>query len=301
MLHETLRRAGLNDNKGHAMQNISLPAPLSLAPAGTTGCRGTLAAAPRPPGHGAARCCMSELMRWVGLPHLADLETDRLLVPLRRVMAEHALVVEGQAFETLFFVAGGSFKCVRTDMEGYEQVLGFALRGDCIGLDGMHNGHHASGAVALEDSTVAMMPFRELLDAGQRQPALLHLLHHAAGAELEHRSDTQYLMSPASAEVRVARFLLHYAGRQGAMGHSDRRIRLRMTRRDIASHLGVAHETVSRALTTLAQSGHIAVSYRDIEIVDALGLQDLQRVTRGSSRPAGRPRGEVAGEAAACA
>jgi CRP/FNR family transcriptional regulator len=91
--------------------------------------------------------------------------------------------------------------------------------------------------------------------------------------------------------VRVARFLLHFAKRQNALGYSDRRIRLRMTRRDIASHLGVAHETVSRALTALQQVGGIVVTYRDIEIVDAKLLQEIQRVTRGTWKGALRQGG----------
>jgi CRP/FNR family transcriptional regulator len=91
-------------------------------------------------------------------------------------------------------------------------------------------------------------------------------------------------MSAASAEVRVARFLLHFAQRQSALGLSNRRLRLRMTRRDIASCLGVAHETVSRALTALVLHGCIKVSHRDIEIADAPALYELQRVTRGQPR-----------------
>jgi CRP/FNR family transcriptional regulator len=71
------------------------------------------------------------------------------------------------------------------------------------------------------------------------------------------------------------------------MGRSGRRLLLRMTRRDIASCLGVAHETVSRALTALAQTGCIVVSHRDVEIVDAQALREMQRVTRGNARPRG--------------
>jgi CRP/FNR family transcriptional regulator len=196
------------------------------------------------------------------------------------------LVHEGTPFEYLYFVCAGSFKCVQVDSEGYEQVLGFALHADMIGLDGISRGRHASGAVALEDSTVAALPFAEVMAASRRMPTIERLVQRAVGTELLRRSDTQYLMSAASSEVRVARFLLHYARRQNALGYSDRRIRLRMTRRDIASHLGVAHETVSRALTALQQVGCIGVTYRDIELIDTKLLQDIQRVTRGTWRVA---------------
>jgi CRP/FNR family transcriptional regulator len=230
------------------------------------------------------RACVSDLLRWAGLPDLASTETDSIVFSLRRVFAGSLLFAEGQPLQHLYCVAAGSFKCTQTDLEGYEQVLGFALHGDLLGLDALYEHKHASSAVALEDSSVAVMPLRELLAASHRVPALERLLLHATGAELLHRGDAQYLMSAPSSEVRVARFLLHFAQRQRSLGRSGRRLLLRMTRRDIASCLGVAHETVSRALTALAQIGCIAVSHRDIEILDADALRELQRVTRGTAR-----------------
>lgn len=228
-----------------------------------------------------ARCTASDVLRWFGLPGLADPTTDRIVFSMRRVRAGRPLVVEGQAFERLFLVSGGSFKCVQTDLDGYEQVLAFAIHGDLIGLDGLGLDRHGVGAVALEDATVATLPFQELLSLGRSVPALETLLLHAAGAEVARRGDTQYLMAAPSSEVRVARFLLQFAGRQMAMGHSGVRLRMCMTRRDIASYLGVAHETVSRALTALVHEGCITVSHRDIELLDVAALEELQRVTRG--------------------
>ena len=248
------------------------------------------------PAAAAARCTASDLLRWAGLAEHVDEQTDRMPFATRRVRADAALVHEGTPFEYLYFVCAGSFKCVQVDSEGYEQVLGFALHSDMIGLDGMSRGRHASGAVALEDSTVASLPFSEMMSASRRLPSIERLIQRAVGAELLCRSDTQYLMSAASSEVRVARFLLHLARRQNALGYSDRRIRLRMTRRDIASHLGVAHETVSRALTALQQVGCIAVTYRDIELIDTRLLQDIQRITRGTWRVALRGGDGAAGE-----
>jgi CRP/FNR family transcriptional regulator len=242
-----------------------------------------------------AQCTATDLLRWAGLPGLGGPETDGIAFPLRRVSAGGMLIVEGQPLQNLFCVAAGSFKCTQTDLEGYEQVLGFALHGDMLGLDALYEQKHASSAIALEDSSVAVMSFRELIAASHRVNALERLLLHATGAELMYRGDTQYLMSAPSSEVRVARFLLHFAQRQVSLGHSGRRLRLRMTRRDIASCLGVAHETVSRALSALTQAGCIAVSNRDIEIVDAQELRELQRVTRGTTR------GHLAREGAALA
>jgi CRP/FNR family transcriptional regulator len=233
---------------------------------------------------GGARCSASDVLHWSGLSALVDHDTDTVLFTLRRVPAESALVHEGQRFDHLYCVAAGSFKSVQTDVEGYEQVLGFAIQGDLVGLEGLALGRYGAGAVALEESSAAVLPFQQLVELGHRLPALEKLLHRAAGAELLHRNDKQYLMSAASSEVRVARFLQHFAQRQQALGHSGRRLRLCMTRREIASCLGVAHETVSRALSALAHHGVIQVSNRDVEIVDPTALDDLQRITRGAPR-----------------
>lgn len=245
------------------------------------------------------RCTASDVLRWFGLPHEASTATDEITFPMRRVRAGRSLMVEGQPFERLHLVSGGSFKCVQTDLDGYEQVLAFAIHGDIIGLDGLGHERHGSGAVALEDATVASMPVQELLALGRHVPALETLLLHAAGAEVSRRGDTQYLMAAPSSEVRVARFLLQFAHRQAALGHSGRRLRMCMTRRDIASYLGVAHETVSRALTALAHDGCINVSHRDIELIDLSALNELQRVTRG--RQTSERRADTARTATAAA
>lgn len=246
------------------------------------------------PSKGHVRCSASDVLRWAGMAHLASPRTDIISFPLRRVLAERALVHEGQPFEMLHMVSGGSFKYLQTDIEGYEQVLGFAIHGDMIGLDGLGQPTHTVGAVALEDSTVVVIPFRELLALGHEVPALEALLHHAAGAEVLRRGETQYLMAAPSSEVRVARFLLQLAQRQAALGHSASRLRLCMTRRDIASYLGVAHETVSRAFTKLAQDGCITVSQRDIELIDLPALRELQRMTRGRAPHEGAEHAERA-------
>jgi CRP/FNR family transcriptional regulator len=248
--------------------------------------------ADNPPGVSSLRCTASDVLRWFGLPRLASRATDEVSFAMRRVHAGRALVVEGQPFEKLHLVSGGSFKCVQTDMDGYEQVLAFAIHGDLIGLDALGQERHGSGAVALEDSTVVVLPLRELLLQGRQLPALETLLHHAAGSEVARRGENQYLMAAPSSEVRVARFLLQFARRQAGLGYSGRRLRMCMTRRDIASHLGVAHETVSRVLTALAAEGFIGVSNRDIELLDPVALNELQRVTRG--RHARERRADIA-------
>ena len=244
------------------------------------------------PGSRPFKCSASEVMRWMQLPSFATEATDQIFFVMRHVDAGRSLMLEGQPFRNLYLVGSGSFKCLQTDPDGYEQVLAFSIHGDLMGLDALGQDVNRSSAVALEDSTVVVLPWRELLDMGRRVPELEALLHHAAGAEVARRGDNQFLMAAPSSEVRLARFLLQFAQRQAGLGHSGRRLRLCMTRRDIASYLGVAHETVSRVLMALDHEGFIVVSKRDIELIDLAALTELQRLTRG--RHADERRADIA-------
>ena len=134
-----------------------------------------------------AQVSASDVLRWAGLGELADPDSDAIEFPLRRVPALATLYVEGQPLQQLYCVASGSFKSTQNDVEGYEQVLGFALHGDMLGMDALCGHRHASSAVALEDSAVVALPFAELLAASREVPALARLLLHAGGAELQRR------------------------------------------------------------------------------------------------------------------
>lgn len=233
-----------------------------------------------------ASCSGSDLLRWLGMADQITAGSNGVLFGTRRVRAGAVLARDDAPFECLYVVIAGSFKCVCTDLEGYELVLGFHARGDVIGLEAISDGRHGGDAVALEDSTVAVVPFSDLVAAGHQVVALERWLYRASSRELERKNQTLKIVATVGAEVRLARFLLQTIRRQAELGYSARRIVLRMSRRDIASHLGLAHETISRSLTALAAWGLIHVRQREIEIDDAQGLERFERTTRGGSRAA---------------
>jgi len=242
----------------------------------------------------AARCSGSDLLRWSGLMHEVNHRSDEIVFPMRRIRSTAVLVHEGTPFESLYFISTGAFKTVHTDADGYELVQDFLSRGDAIGLDGLCDGTYGADAVALEDSSVAIVTFRDLLSAARSVPALEQLLLLSSGREIRRKNQTLEVVAAVGAEVRLARFLLQLIERQVEQGYSSRCMLLRMSRRDIASHLGIAHETVSRSLTALSDWGYIEVRHREIEILDHDGLDRFKRVTRGpTERPAGG-RGGVA-------
>ena len=206
----------------------------------------------------------------------------------QRVQAGSLLLHEGAPARQVCVVFAGTFKVVKTGDDGYEHVLGFAMRGDLLGYDGLASGRYASAAVALEDSVVFTLPLRQFDRLRRADPQFDHALQVALSRQLSRSIDLAELMSAVAADARLARFLLHLAARMAEQGLSPRRLRLRMNRRDIASHLGVAHETVSRSFSLLADRGFLRVENREIEILDPAGLRAHGHCTRGPVEDGGK-------------
>lgn len=245
-----------------------------------------------------------------GLPALlrllgVDAPGPEIAAPIttRRVRAGTALFHEGACAQAVYFIAVGTFKFMHTAEDGYEQVLGFAGRAEMLGYDALCRGEHPTTAIALEDSTVYVVPSADLFALSARIPALGRALHMATSRHLLHQIEIAHLMAAVSAEVRLARFLVQLSNHMAERGQSSRRLYLRMSRRDIASHLGVAHETVSRSFGALANWGCITVNNREVEILDRERLLACASNTRGlaDARPGLAAESEPARRQAACA
>ena len=223
---------------------------------------------------------MAELLSAMGAARGDTSAAARVPVVLRRVLAGESLVHEGSPARALYFVAAGSFKIFHTDMDGYEQVLAMASRGEVMGFDALCMASHPSAIMALEDSSVFVVLRTELLELNQVVPAFSEALQRAGSLSLIRSRELADMMAAVSSEVRLARYLILMSQRMRAAGQSPRRFRLRMGRRDIASLLGVAHETVSRSFTALSQAGLLHVADREVEILDVEGLRAFSRNTR---------------------
>lgn len=221
-----------------------------------------------------------ELLLMLGAEPLSMLELASLPVLTRRVRAGDALFHEGSAAEALHFVRAGSFKIVRTAEDGYEQVLGFADRAEVLGFDALCTATHPSAAIALEDASVFGLHLRDFFELGEHGASLHRLVYRAASSALASRGDLADVMAAVAAEVRLARFLMQLSRRMAERGQSPRRFHLRMTRRDIASYLGVAHETVSRSFGVLARLGVVRVDNREVEVMDMAALHAFAMNTR---------------------
>lgn len=217
-------------------------------------------------------------------------------VPLQHLTRGAVLLHEGAPARCVYVIQAGDFKCVKTAEDGYELVLDFAGRGDLLGFDAVASGHHPSGAVALEDAAVFAIPLHELEAMRRGGHAFDAALQATVSRQLERLGEAAWSMSAVGADVRVARFLVQLSARMLERGQSPRLLRLRMGRRDIASHLGLAHESISRSFGSLVEMGLLRVDNRDVEIIDIARLQQHARCTRGlgeegAHRPAALPAG----------
>jgi CRP/FNR family transcriptional regulator len=210
---------------------------------------------------------------------LSDDDTERFAV--QRVARGATLVHEGARTEAIFIVQAGSFKTVRTAEDGYEHVLGFSWRREVLGFDGLASGRYAFAAIALEDSSVVVLPLGGFDALRRRLDVLDHALQTRISRQLRHAGEIAEVMAAVAADVRLARFLVQLSARMAEYGQSPRRLLLRMNRRDIANHLGLAHETISRSFRVLSAANLLRVDNREIEIVDLEGLKACARSTRG--------------------
>jgi CRP/FNR family transcriptional regulator len=159
--------------------------------------------------------------------------------------------------------------------DGDEQVLGFHLPGELIGLDALGGGSHRCEAVALGDANVCEVPFDQLTDIATQLPGLQQQLLRVIGHSLNRDHDHMGMLVRRQANERIALFLHGLGERFRQIGQSSTQFKLPMSREDIASYLGLALETVSRGFTRLQEDGVISVLGRRVEIVDRVALARL--------------------------
>ena len=201
-------------------------------------------------------------------------------VTRRRVAAGEYVYRAGQVFNSLFLINLGCCKTCELAADGREQVTGFRMRGDLVGVESIGLATYACDVIALESGEVWELPYPPMLTACLRVPALQSRLTSALAEEIRRNRLWMLVLGTLAAESRVATFLLDIAGRHAALGFSAHHFILRMGRTDMASYLALKHETVSRVLSRLAECGRISVQRREVRILDLDGLREVAGQTR---------------------
>ncbi len=181
----------------------------------------------------------------------------------------------GDQFESIFAVRSGCFKSYVIDKGGAEQVMGFYLPGEIIGFDGIHGKTHKTNVVALGTSAVCGMSFDSLSEMARELPQLQEELFRVMSLYI---SELEANAADLSAEERIARLLSSLSSRFASRGYSSKEFNLSMSRRDIASNLRLATETVSRVLARFQSAGIISVNRKKVTILDAEKLREIARL-----------------------
>ena len=222
-----------------------------------------------------SNCNLRELCMPVGLSTSELQRIDDLVATRRKVKRRETLFHNGEDFTSLYAIRTGVFKTRLASEDGREQVTGFQMAGEIIGLDGIVSGHHSCDAVALEDSEVCTMPFERIEELSREVTALQRHVHQIMSREIVREHGVMLLLGSMRAEERLAAFLLNLVGRLHARGFSKSELVLRMTREEIGSYLGLKLETVSRTLSKFAADGLVEVEQRNVRIVDPEALHRI--------------------------
>lgn len=234
-------------------------------------------------------CTLSTLCLPMGL---ASEDVERLDDIVKRTRPLHRgdfLFRYGDRFRSLYVVKTGSLKTFAPSAEGGEQVLGFHLPGEIVGLDAIDKDAHACSAKVLETSAICEIPFARLEELTATIPSLQHQLFRLLSKEIGYDTDMLLLLGKKSAEERLGAFLLSMSRRLAKRGLSATDFYLSMSRHEIGNYLGLAVETVSRLFTRFQDDGLMRVDRKHIELFDLDGLESVVNGVGPARRQQQRP------------
>ena len=198
---------------------------------------------------------------------------DGLSFVRRRVATGRVLYRQGDEFNFLYAVRSGTFKGTLMMADGREQVSGFYMAGDVMGLDGVAQAEHASNAIALEDSEVCTIAYASLSDSPDDSQRLQQVISRLMSREIVREHRLMMLLGSMSAEERLASFLLNVSQRLKSRGYSATEFNLRMTRAEIGSYLGLTLETVSRTFSLFQKQKLLQVDKRFVQLRNLAALE----------------------------
>ncbi|MEO8004237.1 MAG: helix-turn-helix domain-containing protein [Betaproteobacteria bacterium] len=222
-----------------------------------------------------SNCNLRELCLTGGLC-ATDLERVQTIVHARRrVKRGESIFHAGDTFGSVYAIRSGFFKSSVVDDDGREQVTGFCMGGELLGMEGIGAGTYNATATALEDSEVCVMPYGMIEEMSFQVRPLQRLLHAVMAREIVRDQGIMMLLGSMRAEERLAVFLLNLSQRFAVRGYSHADFLLRMTREELGSYLGLKLETVSRVFSKFQEAGILTVQQKHIRITDFPGLKTI--------------------------
>jgi CRP/FNR family transcriptional regulator len=222
-----------------------------------------------------ASCSLHKICLPTGLDDTDMERLDKIIGRRRRVQRDGSLYRMNDPFTKLYAIRVGHFKTYQINSAGEQQITGFQMPGELLGMDAIGAGRHHCGAVALEDSEVCEIPFAPLEELFGDMPNLLRHFHRLMSQEITREQNAMLLLGGMRAEQRLAVFLVNLGARYAARGYSSTNFQLRMMREEIGNYLGLTIESISRLLSKFKKGGFLKVSNREIEVLDSVKLKAL--------------------------
>ncbi|MXR35516.1 fumarate/nitrate reduction transcriptional regulator Fnr [Craterilacuibacter sinensis] len=222
-----------------------------------------------------SNCTLRELCLPVGLNRDELAQLDAVIRQSRRLKRGEYMFRSGEAFKSLFAIRTGFFKTCMSSQDGREQVTGFHMSGELLGMDGISANVHGCDAIALEDSEVCELPFTRMQSLSRDIPSLQHHFYRLMSREIVRDQSIMLLLGNMKADERLAAFLLNVSSRLATRGFAANDFILRMSREEIGSFLGLKLETVSRTLSKFQQQGWIKVDHKHIQLYQTDELKNL--------------------------
>lgn len=222
-----------------------------------------------------SNCNLLELCMPFGLTPSELERVDGVVANRRKVKRGSLLFRNGDRFTSLYAIRTGFFKTCVASEDGREQVTGFQMAGEIIGLDGIVHDNHTCDAIALEDAEVCVMPFDRLEELSREVNTLQRHVHKVMSREIVREHGVMLLLGSMCAEERLAAFLVNLIERLHVRGFSQTEVVLRMTREEIGSYLGLKLETVSRTFSKLVDENIVEVKQRHVRILNVDALRHI--------------------------
>ena len=230
-----------------------------------------------------AACSMHQLCLPMGLGESEINRLDEIIGRRRKIPKDGLLYRIEDTFTNLYAIRLGHFKTFQLTPNGEQQITGFQMAGELLGMDAISTDKHHCDAVALEDSEVCEIPFARLEELFGSIPTLLHHFHRMMSQEITREQNVMLLLGNMRAEQRFAAFLVNLSSRYAARGYSSTNFQLRMSREEIGNYLGLTIESISRLLSRFKKQSLLRVSNREIEILEPVSLKAIAAGTETCS------------------
>ncbi|MES2824458.1 MAG: fumarate/nitrate reduction transcriptional regulator Fnr [Pseudomonadota bacterium] len=212
--------------------------------------------------------------------HIEDIDrVNQIIQRSKPLQKGEYLFRANEAFSSVYAVRSGAVKSLTISQNGNEQVTGFYLPGELVGMDGLADNYYTNSVIALETASICEIPFNRLEELSLKVPSLQRHIFQLMSREITQEQQVIALLSKSNAEARIASLLLSISGRNSRRNLSTNKFLLPMSRTDIGNFLGLTIETVSRVLTRLKKSNMLTVDKKEITINDMSALQQLAKGT----------------------